>query len=93
MNLKTSVGIIAAACVFSSVAFGQAVQITGTVTALTDTQITLKIGSDTWVINRTSSTKTTSGSLKIGSVVTIQCASPDAHKNEGPMLTPTPATG
>jgi hypothetical protein len=84
MNFKTLTGVIAAGCIFSSAAFGQTVQITGTVTAVTDTQITLKSGPDTWTIKRDSTTKVTTGNLSVGSAVTVLCLSIDAHKNEGP---------
>jgi hypothetical protein len=84
VNLKTLAGVIVAASLFSSAAFGQTLQITGTVSGVTDTQITMKSGTDTWTIKRTATTKVTAGNLTVGSVVTVLCLSMDAHKNEGP---------
>jgi len=89
MNLKKLMGLIAAGCLIGSVAFGQTLQLTGTVTALTSSQITLQSGNDTWTIIRHSTTKVTSGHLNVGSAVTLQCATPDAHKNEA--IKPPPA--
>jgi hypothetical protein len=78
--------------IFCGAAFGQTLQITGTVTAVTSTQITLQAGTDIWTINRTSSTTVVSGTLKPASPVTIQCNSVDAQKKELPTAgTPTPA--
>lgn len=73
------------------VVFGQTVQITGTVAAVTDTQITVQSGTDTWTIKRSSTTNVTSGKLTIGSAVTVKCESTDAHKNEKANTGPTPA--
>jgi hypothetical protein len=93
MKLKSLIGVIAAGCLFCGVAFGQTIQITGTVKSVTDTQITLQSGRDTWVINRTATTTVTSGTLTPASTVTVQCNSPDAQKKELPTAgTPTPAT-
>ena len=83
MKLKTLMGIIAAGCVFSSAAFGQTLLLTGTVTALTDSQITMKCGPDIWTIKRDSNTTVTIGNLSIGAAVTVQTISPNAHKQEG----------
>jgi hypothetical protein len=90
MNLKTLAGVIVAASFFISAAFGQTVQISGTVSALTDSQITLQSGSDSWTVKRNTTTKVTSGTLSVGQMVTVQCVSPDAQKKEGPSLSPTP---
>jgi hypothetical protein len=84
--------IVAASVALSSTMFGQSLQITGKVTAVTSSQIALQSGTDNWTINRTSSTTVTSGNLTVGSMATIQCASVDAQKKEAPAAgTPTPA--
>jgi hypothetical protein len=90
MNLKKLTGAIAVGCIVCSVAFGQTIQITGKVTAVTDTQITLQAGTDVWTITRTADTKITSGSLATAATITVQCPSPNAHKNEGTSAMPTP---
>lgn len=90
MKTKSFAAVVAALCIFTQVSFGQTLQITGTVTAVTSTQITLQSGTDTWVIKRSQTTSVTSGALTVGSTATVKCASPDAHKNEG-VNTPTPA--
>lgn len=92
MKLKTLMGVIAAGCILGSTAFGQSQQLAGTVAAVTDSQITLQSGSETWIINRSSTTKVISGTLTPGSTVTIQCDLPDAQKKEQPSTaTPTPS--
>jgi hypothetical protein len=92
MKLKLAATLLVAGLLFGNAAFGQTIQITGTVTAFNNTQITIQSSTDVWTINRTSTTKVTSGTLKVGSVATIQCASTDAHKNEGTTGgTPTPS--
>jgi hypothetical protein len=78
------IAMITAGCLFASAAFGQTLQITGKVTSVTARQITLQAGKDTWVINRTSTTKVTSGRLKPAYTATVQCMSPDAQKKELP---------
>jgi hypothetical protein len=91
MKLKTLIITIAFGCILGSVSFGQTLKaFTGTVTGVTDTQITLQSGSETWVINRTSTTKVLSGTLTPGSTVTVQCDLPDSQKKEAP-TTATPA--
>jgi hypothetical protein len=90
MKIKSFAGVFAAFCIFAQVMFGQTLQITGTVKAVTTTQITLQSGTDTWTIKRDATTRVTSGSLTVGSIATVKCASPDAHKNEG-IASPTPA--
>ncbi len=92
MKLKTLLGVIAAGCLLGSAAFGQSLQIAGTVTAVTANQITLKSGTDTWLINRTPTTSVVNGNLTAGSAVTVKCNSPDAQKKESIVIaTPTPA--
>jgi hypothetical protein len=83
MKITKLATLIAAAFLAANVAFGQTVTITGTVTALTDTQISLLSGTDTWLIKRTSTTTVTSGTLGVGNVVTVQCASTDVQKIPG----------
>jgi hypothetical protein len=89
MNLKKITGLLAVGCIVCSAAFGQTIQITGTVTAVTDTEITLQSGTDVWTIKRTPTTKVTDGTLKTAATVTVQCPSPNAHKNEGTLAVPT----
>jgi hypothetical protein len=83
MKITKLATLIAAALLAANAAFGQTVTITGTVTALTDTQISLLSGTDTWLIKRTSTTNTTSGTLGVGNVVTVQSASTDVQKIPG----------
>jgi hypothetical protein len=89
MNIKTSAVVCLALGMLGTVAFGQTVQITGTVSAVTSTQITLQSGTDVWTIKRDATTTVTSGNLTVGSTVTVKCASVDAHKNEQPTSGPT----
>ena len=79
MKLKILMGAIVG-CLLISGAFGQNLQITGTVTGLTHTQITLLSDGQTWTIKRTSST--TPHSLTMGDTVTVRCKSPDGQKRE-----------
>lgn len=83
MKLKNLAAMIAVALLTTNAAFGQTVQITGNVTALTTAQISLACGSDLWNIQRTSTTTVTSGTLAVGNTVTVQCASADATKIPG----------
>jgi hypothetical protein len=90
MKLKKTGATIILSALLSGIALAQTMQLTGTVISVTRTQITLHSGSDTWVIARTSATSVT-GTLVPNASITVQCAVPDAHKNENPTLTPTPA--
>lgn len=80
MNLKNLVAIIVAALLFGNAAFGQTVQVAGTVAALNDAQITMTSGKDTWLIKRDSTTTVTNGTLAVGNAVTVQCVSADVQK-------------
>jgi hypothetical protein len=71
---------MASAIVFGNAAFGQGLQISGTVTALTNTQITLTCDEQTWYIKRTSTT--TPHHITNGDTLTVRCKSPDAQKKE-----------
>jgi hypothetical protein len=84
------IAFVAGSVLLSSVVFGQTLQITGTVTAVTTSQITLQSGTDTWTINRTAGTSVLNGTLTAGSTVTVRCISPDAQKKELPANQPTP---
>ena len=54
---------------------------TGTVIKLTATQITLKTATDgTWIISRTADTIVTSGTLTLGSTVTVEFNVTDGRK-------------
>jgi hypothetical protein len=80
MNIKNLAAMIVAAFLAANAALGQTVSVTGTVAALTDAQITLTSGKDTWLVKRDSTTSVTSGTLSVGSTVTVQCVSADAQK-------------
>jgi hypothetical protein len=80
MNLKNLMAIVVAALLFGNAAFGQTVQVAGTVAALTDAQITMTSGKDTWLITRDSTTTVVSGTLAMGNTVTVQCLSADVQK-------------
>lgn len=80
MNLKNLLAIIVAALLFGNAAFGQTVQVAGTVSALTDAQITMTLGKDTWLIKRDSTTTVITGTLAVGNTVTVQCLSGDVQK-------------
>jgi hypothetical protein len=80
MNIKNLAAMIVAALLAANVAFGQTVQVAGTVAALTDAQITMTSGKDTWLIKRDSTTTVTSGTLAVGNTVTVQCVSADVQK-------------
>lgn len=83
MKIKNLAAMIAAALLATNAAFGQTITVTGNVTALTDAQITLLCGPDTWNINRDATTSVTNGTLSVGNTVTVQCASIDARKIPG----------
>jgi len=68
--MKTT--IIAAGLLASSFAFAaKTYQVTGPVTEITDSKITVQKGSDKWEIDRTAATKV-NGDLKVGQKVTIE---------------------
>ena len=73
--------------------FAQTTQMTGTVLAFSSTTITVQKDSEVWDIKRTKKTSV-SGTLKVGSIVTVTYDSPDAQRKEGPGVadspTPTP---
>lgn len=78
-------------CLASSAVFAQTTDMTGKVTAVSRTSITLQKGKETWVIQRSPTTKV-SGDLKVGSEVTVTYNKPDAQKKEEPAGgTPPPA--
>jgi hypothetical protein len=83
MKIKNVAAIMVAALLAANAAFGQTVTVTGTVAALTDAQISLLSGPDTWNIKRNATTTVKSGTLGVGNTVTIQCASADAQKIPG----------
>lgn len=83
MNFKKFAVIIVAAFLAANITFGQTVSVTGEVTDLIDTQITLLCGPDTWTIKRTATTTVTNGTLAVGNTVTVQCLSTDARKVPG----------
>ena len=60
--------------------FGQAMEVTGKVTAVTNNMITT---TGVWQVTRGSDVKVT-GDLKVGGTVTINCSQTDAQKKEGP---------
>ncbi len=92
MNLKNIILITAGTALLSTAAFGQSMQLKGKVVGLTKTEITLQSGSDTWTIARNAGTSISMGTLRLGSSVTLQCNTPDAHKNETPPASaPSPA--
>ncbi len=80
MNLKNLLAIIVAALLFGNAAFGQTVQVAGTVAALTDAQITMTLAKDTWLIKRDPTTSVITGTLAVGNTVTVQCLSVDVQK-------------
>jgi hypothetical protein len=80
MNTKNLATMMLAVLLAANAAFGQTVTVQGQVSALTTTQITLTSGKDTWLIQRTSTTTVTSGTLAVGNTVTVQCASGDVTK-------------
>jgi hypothetical protein len=82
MKIK-SLAVMVAALLAANAAFGQTVTITGSVNALTTTQISLGCGLDLWNIQRTGTTTVTSGTLAVGNTVTVQCLSADAIKIPG----------
>ena len=83
MNIKNLAAMMVAALLAANAAFGQTVTVQGQVAALTDAQITLMSGKDTWQIKRDSTTTVTTGTLAVGNTVTVQCASADATKVGG----------
>jgi hypothetical protein len=93
MKLKTLLGLMVGGCFLGSVVFGQTTQFTGVVCSITKDEVTLQPNNDkqhSWTIKRTSNTTVSSGSLTVGVTVTIECPSPDAHKNETPCTPPSP---
>jgi len=83
MNIKNVAAIVAAALLVANAAFGQTVTVTGQVTALSDAQISVLCGPDSWTIRRTATTIVTNGTLAMGNTVTVQCLSTDAMKSTG----------
>ena len=83
MNTKNLATIIVAALLAANAAFGQTVSVTGQVSAVSDAQISLTSGPDTWNIKRTATTTFTNGTLAVGNTVTVQCLSTDAVKIPG----------
>jgi hypothetical protein len=81
MNIKKIALTVTCAGLLGTTAFGQPTQLKGTVTGLTKTEIMLKSGSDNFKIKRTPATAVTSGSLKVGLKVTLDCDSADVSKN------------
>jgi hypothetical protein len=90
MNPKALAIAVVVASLFGSTAFSQTINVSGRVTALTGSQITVQSGTNSWTIQRTATTTVTSGNLSVGQMVTIQCAAPDAQKKEEPAIQPTP---
>ncbi|HST29404.1 MAG TPA: hypothetical protein VLK27_01025 [Chthoniobacterales bacterium] len=80
MKIKKLAAMMMAAVLAANAAFGQTVSVTGTVAAVTDALITMTSGKDMWLIKRTSTTTVTTGTLSVGSMVTVQCASGDVTK-------------
>ena len=90
MRIKALLSLITAGSLaFSSAAFGQTVQMTGKVIAVTSSMITVQKGTEVWQVTRGSATKVT-GNLEVGATVTINCNAPDAQKKEGPAV-PSPS--
>lgn len=83
MKIKNLAAMIAAVLLAANAAFGQTVTVTGNVTAVTDAQISLLCGPDTWNIKRDATTVVTSGTLSVGNTVTVQCLSTDVQKIAG----------
>ena len=83
MKMKNLAAMIAAALLAANAAFGQTVTVTGNVTAVTDGQISLLCGPDTWNIKRDATTVVTSGTLSVGNTVTVRCLSTDVQKIAG----------
>ena len=84
MKTKTWLGLVAAGSLaLSSTVFGQAMALTGKVTAVTSSMITVQTDTGVWQVTRASDVKVT-GELKVGATVTINCSAPDAQKKEGP---------
>ena len=83
MNIKNFAAMMVAALLAANAAFGQTITVTGQVAAVTDAQVTLMSGKDTWLIKRTSTTAVTTGTLAVGNTVTVQAASADVTKVGG----------
>ncbi len=84
MKIKTWASLIAAGSLaLSGVVFGQAMEVTGKVTAVTQNMITVQTTTGVWQVTRGSDVKVT-GDLKVGGTVTIHCSQTDAQKKEGP---------
>ena len=83
MNIKNFPAMMVAALLAANAAFGQTITVTGNVTGLSDTYITMTSGSDTWNIKRDATTVVTTGTLAVGNTVTVQCLSGDAQKTPG----------
>ena len=94
MKMKFVVSLVLIANLLVAItAFGQTTNVTGKVLAVSSTSITLQSGTDVWDIKRTQTT-TVSGTLKVGSSVTITYSVVDGQKREGGVSTgptPTPA--
>lgn len=65
-----------------SIAIGQTLTISGSVCSCDSKQLTVQEGTHYWIIQRTPSTSIT-GTCAPGSIVNVQCKSPDAQRKEG----------
>ena len=83
MKIMKLAAVMVAALLAANAAFGQTVTVTGNVTGLSDTYITLTSGPDSWNIKRNPTTIVTTGTLAVGNTVTVQCLSADAQKVAG----------
>jgi hypothetical protein len=80
MKAKIFTCVTIAGCILCSVAFGQTQQIKGTLCSFDASKITLQSGPDTWDITRTDSTKIISGTLKVGTTITVEFKTTDRAK-------------
>jgi hypothetical protein len=89
MKMKSLLSLLLATTILSGTLFGQTAEMTGKVLAVSSSTITVQKGTEVWDIKRTQGTSVT-GTLKVGSTVTISYNTPDAQKKEGPALTTEP---
>lgn len=80
MKITKLATLLAAVLLAANAAFGQTITVTGNVTGLSDTYITMTSGTDTWNIKKGTTTVVTTGTLAVGNTVTVQCLSGDAQK-------------
>ena len=89
---KNFIYTVVVGSVLGELVFGQSLQLSGTVTCATSSQIELKCDGNTWIVKLTPGSTTVIPSPAPGTTVTVVCKSPDAQRKESPTWTPAPCS-